>query len=75
MDGTGVHKGLDPGAVCMVLVAQANGSDTPGLALAPSPPTPLTLIGPEDRRVGMDGVGLEFDWVVLDGTSIALDWV
>ena len=59
MDGTRVHKGLDPGAVCVVLVTQANGSDTPGLALAPhtphpppAHPTPLTLIGPEDRRVG-----------------------
>ena len=41
MDGTGVHKGLDPGAVCVVLLTQANGSDTPGLALAPSPSRPL----------------------------------
>ena len=41
MDGTGVHKGLDPGAMCVVLLTQANGSDTPGLALAPSPSRPL----------------------------------
>ena len=79
LDGTGVHKGLDPSAVCVVLLMQANGSDTPGLALAPSPsrplgagrrggelhthhpppphPTPLTLIGPEDRRVGQSEGG------------------
>ena len=77
LDGTGVHKGLDPGAVCVVLLTQANGSDTPGLALAPSPSrplgagrrggelhthppphfTPLTLIGPEDRRVGQSEGG------------------
>ena len=51
-------------AVCVFLVTQANGSDTPGLALAPhtphpppAHPTPLTLIGPEDRRVGQSEGG------------------
>ena len=77
-DGTGSHRGLDPGAVYVVLLTQANVSDTPGLALSPSRPlgagrrggelhthptphppnpTPLTLIGQEDRRVGQSEGG------------------
>ena len=41
----------------------------------PPHPTPLTLIGPEDRRVGMGKIRLGWVGVGLHWSWIGLDWI
>ena len=78
--GTGSDRGLDSGAVYMVLLTQAQESDAPRPTPPPPHHTPLTLIGPEDRRVGMDWIAMDWIglyWILfgLDLIGVRLHWI